>query len=72
MAERGPYLKLLSDDEIRRLHCATLDLLENVGVKFTLPEAQAIFREAGLRGEAEGVGKEVTSGARESLREMPP
>lgn len=71
MAERGPYLKLLSDDEVRRIHYATLDLLENVGVKFTLPEAQAIFREAGLRVDPDGVVHFEPGLVEECIRKAP-
>lgn len=45
----------LSEEELRRIHTATLEILEESGIQFTLPEAQAVFRQAGLRVDREGV-----------------
>ena len=42
-------LRLLSDDELRRIHAATLEVLETTGVKFLCPEAIEVFRQHGLR-----------------------
>ncbi len=45
---KNPF-KILSDDEIFRIHTATLDLLENTGVRFLCGSALKIFKNAGLR-----------------------
>ncbi len=41
-------IKVLSNDEIARVHNATLDVLENTGVKFMCKSALKVFKEAGL------------------------
>ena len=48
-------LKLFTDDEITRIHHATLDLMENIGVKFSFEEAKHIFQDHGLRVSASDV-----------------
>ena len=65
-------LKLLSDDHIRRIHYATLDIMENVGVKFSLPEAQAVFRDAGLDVDDSGVVSFRPDVVEEAIRRTPP
>lgn len=40
-------LEVLSKDQLHRLHIAALDILEKVGVKFSLPEALKLFEDAG-------------------------
>ena len=42
-------LRLLSEDELKRIHAATLEILEVTGIKFLCPEAIEVFREHGLR-----------------------
>jgi len=44
----GKYLSLLSESELKQIHCATLEVLEKTGIKFTYPDAIAVFQEAGL------------------------
>jgi trimethylamine--corrinoid protein Co-methyltransferase len=46
---RGRKLEYLTEDEIERIHLATLDVLENVGVIFRHPEALEILKESGAR-----------------------
>jgi len=41
-------IKVLSNDEITRVHNATLDVLENTGIKFMCKSALKVFKEAGL------------------------
>ena len=40
-------LEVLSEEQLHRLHVAALDILEEVGVKFPLPEAMKLFDAAG-------------------------
>ncbi len=40
-------MEILTQDEIRKIHCATLDVLENVGVRFPSEKALKIFDEHG-------------------------
>ena len=49
------FLKLLSEGELRKIHYSTLQVLENTGVRFTLPEAQEVFRATGLTVDKSGV-----------------
>ena len=44
---RGGLLKLLSRDEIREIHYASLELLHNVGIKVFSDRALQILDEAG-------------------------
>ena len=46
-------LKVLSDAEILQIHEATLDILENCGVKIGSPEAFSLLRAKGLPVDAE-------------------
>lgn len=48
-------LRVLEDEELGKIHEKTLDVLENCGVKFSLPEALSIFREAGLKVNGDGI-----------------
>lgn len=45
----GPGLKFLSDEELKKIHIATLEILENTGVKFLCKKAKEIFQEHGLK-----------------------
>lgn len=38
---------LFSDDEVAALHDAALDVLESLGMRILLPEARALFWQAG-------------------------
>ncbi|HEX9583785.1 MAG TPA: trimethylamine methyltransferase family protein [Gammaproteobacteria bacterium] len=46
---RNPYrpIEVLSEDEIERIHDASLTILEEIGIAFLLPEALDILRAAG-------------------------
>ncbi|MFH0964689.1 MAG: trimethylamine methyltransferase family protein [Planctomycetota bacterium] len=48
-------LRVLADEELRRIHAATLEILETTGVKFLCEEAIAVFRENGVPVDGEGV-----------------
>ncbi len=49
--------KILTDDELDKIHLATLNVMENSGVKFTLKEALEIFSDAGILVDKDGVVK---------------
>ncbi|MBI4026732.1 MAG: trimethylamine methyltransferase family protein [Verrucomicrobia bacterium] len=72
MSNRSPFLKLLSDDELRRIHSATLDLMENTGIKFSEAEAQKIFRDAGLPIDSQGVVRFKPHVVEQAIRTTPP
>jgi len=36
-------LKLLSEKSLEEVHSSTLEVLEKVGVRFTVPEARKVF-----------------------------
>jgi len=42
-------LKILSDEELQRIHLSTLEILENTGVKFLCKKAREIFTDSGLK-----------------------
>ena len=42
-----PHARLISDDAVEAIHLAALRILETIGVRCAVPEAQAIFRKAG-------------------------
>ncbi len=46
---RNPYspIEVLSADEIEKIHLASLEILEDIGIAFLLPEALDILRRAG-------------------------
>jgi trimethylamine--corrinoid protein Co-methyltransferase len=43
------FQKILTEDEIGRIHQTSMALLANVGVEFPCQEALAVFREHGIR-----------------------
>jgi trimethylamine--corrinoid protein Co-methyltransferase len=47
IVRRNPQIHLLSDDQIYRIHLASLEILERTGVRFFEPEAVKLLREAG-------------------------
>lgn len=51
---KGP-LNLLSEDELKRIHLGTLEILEYTGVKFLCKSAINVFREHGLRVDSDNV-----------------
>ncbi len=46
----NPYtpMKIISDDEIEAIHNKSLEVLEDIGIQFLLPESRQLLREAGL------------------------
>ncbi|QPC44437.1 trimethylamine methyltransferase family protein [Kaustia mangrovi] len=42
-----PPMTLLSEDQIEAIHAASLQVLEEIGVDFLLPEARTVLKEAG-------------------------
>jgi len=44
-----PTYRILTPDQIKRIHCATLELLETVGVKVMYPQAIDLLSGAGCR-----------------------
>src|SRR5690606_24874966 len=42
-----PPLELVSADELEAIHLASLEILEDIGIDFLLPEARALMRQAG-------------------------
>ena len=46
---RGGRLNYLTDEDIQRIHMATLDVMENTGIVFQHQEALEILRESGAR-----------------------
>jgi trimethylamine--corrinoid protein Co-methyltransferase len=61
----------LSEEELRRVHAASLRILEQGGIQFTLPEAQAVFRQAGLEVDREGVVRFPAGVVEEAVRKTP-
>ena len=64
---RHPFTpqRLFSDDEVAALHEKALQLLETLGIRFPLAEAQALFSAAGARIEDDFVfiGRDIVSAA---------
>ncbi len=60
-----PAMRLFSDDEVAALHVAALDVLERLGIKVLLPEAVAIFEQAGatVRDDMVFIGRDVVEAA---------
>jgi len=46
---RSPFLRTLSEDQIRTIHNASLEILERVGVMMASPEAVKIMKDAGCK-----------------------
>lgn len=65
------FLRLLSDDEIRKIHYGTLNILEEQGVKFLLPEARQIFADAGLEVSKEGVVRFPSYVVEDAIKKAP-
>lgn len=62
-----PPQRMLSDDAVAGIHQAALRLLEELGIRFLLPEARAIFRAAGAvvdeDSEVVRIGREIVVAA---------
>jgi trimethylamine---corrinoid protein Co-methyltransferase len=50
-----PPMKLVSDDQLESIHLASLKVLAEIGMDFTLPEARDILKKAGAKIEGERV-----------------
>jgi trimethylamine---corrinoid protein Co-methyltransferase len=64
-------LRLLSEPELSRVHSATLDLLENVGVRFTNPYVQDHWRQAGFAVDEAGLVRLRPYQVEEAIRRAP-
>ncbi|WP_127901950.1 trimethylamine methyltransferase family protein [Solirhodobacter olei] len=66
---RHPFApqRVFSDDAVAALHEAALGLLEDLGIKFLLPEARALFRAAGATVDEDSqmvrIGREIVTAA---------
>ena len=62
-----PVMNLFSEDRIEAMHAAALEVLETLGIKVLLPEARALFRQAGARvdetAEMVWLGREIIDAA---------
>ena len=58
-----PHYRLLTEAQIKRLHAATLELLETVGVRVMDAEARTILRDSGCgQGRRYGAGPHLAGG----------
>jgi trimethylamine--corrinoid protein Co-methyltransferase len=70
LRRRFPPIDLLSADEIESIHNTSLDVLEQIGMDFTLPEAQDLLRRAGA--ETDGARIRFPRGlVEEAIRSIP-
>jgi len=51
--QQRPQLKMLSAEQLARLHQASLHILQQTGVEFRLPEVVSLLRTAGAKVEGE-------------------
>ena len=62
-----PVMNAFSEDRIEALHQASLEVLEDIGVKVLLPEARQLFKAAGARvdeaAEMVWIGREIVGAA---------
>jgi trimethylamine--corrinoid protein Co-methyltransferase len=65
-------LQLLTDEDLELIHEASLAILEETGIQFTLQEAQNIFRDAGLKVDQEGVVRFPAWAVEKALHNTPP
>jgi trimethylamine--corrinoid protein Co-methyltransferase len=49
----NPGLKVLTEEQIERIHAATLELLEHTGLRITHPHAREILADAGARSDGD-------------------
>ena len=61
LASPYPPLEIVSGDQIEAIHDASMQVLEEIGMNFLLPEAREILRQAGA--EVDGDGPRVAPGA---------
>lgn len=65
-------LSLFSEADLRRLHTATLEVIESVGVRFPSPRAQAIWRRHGAQvDEASGIVRAPGGLIEDALQQAP-
>lgn len=67
---RGAF-KPLTEGELDRIHMATLDVLEHIGVRFTNPYVQQHWREAGFAPDATGLIRLPPHVVEDAIRETP-
>ena len=67
---RGTF-KPLTEAELERIHTATLDVLENVGVRFTNEYVQRHWREAGFRPDETGLIRLPPRVVEDAIRKAP-
>src|SRR3970040_1878270 len=58
-------MRLISDDEVERVHSSALELLEDIGMDVMNPEARDLYRSAGAKvdGERTRIGREIIAEA---------
>jgi trimethylamine--corrinoid protein Co-methyltransferase len=65
-----PVMNAFSEDRIEALHLASLEVLEDIGIKVLLPEARRLFKAAGARvdeaGEMVWIGRDIVEAALET------
>ena len=61
-----PPIEILSADQVEHLHASALTILREHGIRVLLPEARALFREAGARVDEESMIVWLEAGARRS------
>ena len=49
------YTNIVSEDELEQIHLSSIDVLENIGIEFLLPEARDLLKQAGCKVEGERV-----------------
>ena len=68
-----PALEIISADELEAIHDASLEVLENIGINFLLPEARAVLAAAGARVENDGPRVRLDRGlVMEAMQSAPP
>ncbi|MFH0796569.1 MAG: trimethylamine methyltransferase family protein, partial [Candidatus Omnitrophota bacterium] len=68
----SPALRVLSEEEIRRIHLGTLEILENTGVRFLCKKAQEIFSDCGLKSDKNGTVYFPPELVEKCIRSVPP
>lgn len=63
--------ELLTNAELNKIHSATLDIMENLGVKFTQKEALSIFSDANFSVGKDGVVKFKPGEVEEYIKKVP-
>ena len=47
LERRIPWVDLLDEEQVKRIHDASMDIIEDVGVEFRLHDASGIWRSVG-------------------------